>query len=158
MMSATTLSQTFGKIARDLLSYHPEINHHWIIRNEHNCSLKIPKTSSNGFDVNVDVSPHEIKVFTEGAHRHFDFVDGQKEEDLVHAVLGLVRDLLSPHMRLRILLAGKQSYRWQMEVYQNGKWQTEETTGLLLWNFLGKRSEIILQNELLPGRSEPLMQ
>lgn len=157
-MPSINLSQTFVKIARDLLSYHPEIIHDWQISNERNCSLRIPKTSENGFDVNVDVSTHDITVFTEGAHRHFDFAHGQNEEDLVREVLGLVRDLLSPHMRLRILLAGKQSYRWHMEVYQNDKWQTEETTGLLLWNYFGRRSEKILQNELLPGRAEPLMQ
>src|SRR6266498_3885481 len=73
-------------------------------------------------------------------------------QEKIVAALGLVRDLLSPHMRIRELRAGKSAYRWHMEALHNNEWQTEGFTGLLFWSYFAKRSERILQNTTLPGR------
>ena len=105
-----------------------------------------------GFNINVQVFPSEIVVSMQGAHEHFPLEHGP--EDLVRSVLGLVRDLLSPAMRVREQCAGGEPFRWHVEMLQDdGTWQVETTTGLFFWNYFGKRSERIYQNHVLPDRT-----
>lgn len=94
-------------------------------------------------------------LFTRGVHVHFDehydpeFYD---TEELVDEALGMARDLLSPDMRIRELRAGNKPYRWFMEHSDGTRWHAVHVTGLLFWNYLGRRSEHIYQNHTLPGR------
>lgn len=44
-----------------------------------------------------------------------------------------------------------------MEILNGDEWQEESTTGLLFYNYLGKRSEKIYQNKVLPPREQPLL-
>ncbi len=39
-----------------------------------------------------------------------------------------------------------------MEYFDGTQWYTSNETGFLLWNYLGRRSERIYQNHILPGR------
>lgn len=71
---------------------------------------------------------------------------------MVEDALGLVRDLLSPDMRVRELRAGRSAYRWFIEAFDGRTWKVEHMTGLLFWNYFGRRSEHIYQNAVLPGR------
>ena len=148
----SNLCREFVQAAKAALSKTPEVNHSWSIApNEARCSLLIPKANEDGFDVVVEVSQHGIVVFGEGAHQHFDTAEST-HQDKVAAALGLVRDLLSQHMRIRELRAGKSAYRWLMESLHDNGWQTACSTVLLCWNYFGKRSERFLQNTTLPGR------
>ena len=56
-------------------------------------------------------------------------------------MFGLVRDMLSASMRLRERRAGDRAYRWHLEFFDGSTWRHDGTTGLLLWNFFGKRTE-----------------
>ena len=153
MNTEQTLSKIFTRFAKDALSQHPQIKHSWSINDElkDQCKLEIPKQNDKGFDILVNVSLHEIRVFAKGIDFvHFSIVDNF--EEAVIDLLGLIRDLLSPHMRIRELRAGNSAYRWYMESFRNRKWIVEQTTGLLFWNFFGKRSEKIYQNSTLEGR------
>jgi len=148
----SNLCRDFVQAAKAALSETPQITHSWAIAaNEARCSLLIPKTNEDGFDVTVEASLDGIVVFAAGAHEHFDIPESTHQERIV-AALGLVRNLLSPHMRIRELRAGKSAYRWHLEALHNNEWQTEGFTGLLFWNYFAKRSERILQNTTLPGR------
>jgi hypothetical protein len=148
------LFQAFLRLAKEALSQNPEVKHSWSVNEQKDrCILEIPEQNDKGFDIRVDVYSREITVWAMG----IDFVQlsdySENPEETVVDILGLVRDLLSPTMRIRELRAGDSPYRWRMECLRKGEWVREESCGLLFWNFLGKRSEIIYQNYILEGRS-----
>ncbi|MBI3878518.1 MAG: hypothetical protein HY301_00435 [Verrucomicrobia bacterium] len=153
--SSSSLCREFIQTAKAALSKTPEVKHSWSIDpNEVQCSLSIPKIDEDGFDVTIEVSPDGVVVFGEGAHQHFDTPESTHPEKII-AALGLVRDLLSPHMRVGELRAGKSAFRWFMESLHENEWQAESSTGLLFWNYFARRSERVLQNKTLPGRLSP---
>lgn len=150
--SAHKLFEIFVHFAKEALSQNPEVKHSWSINEQKDqCTLEIPEQNDKGFSIKVDVYGHEITVWAKG----IDFVkvtSAENFEENVKGILGLIRDLLSPTMRIRELRAGGSPYRWYMECSRDEKWVEEESCGLIFWNFLGKRSEIIYQNFILEGR------
>jgi hypothetical protein len=149
---SSNLCNVFVQIANEAISKFPQLNHSWK-RNSDNvgCSLTFPKQNEKGFDVMVEVSSSGIIVSTHGAHQHFDSPEDSNDVKTKKA-LTLVRDLLSSDMRIREFCAGNSAYRWNIEVVQDNQWRLECSTGLLFWNYFGKRSERIFQNFTLPGR------
>jgi hypothetical protein len=146
-----TLCRAFISTAKVILAEHPEVKHSWSIDDdEDHCILDIPKQSEHGFDITVEVYPHEIAVSTDGPHVHFD--DVKHIGAAVQEALGLVRDLLSPTMRVVKYQSNGQPYKWCLESLRDGKWYREDTMGILFYNFFGRRSTIICQNHVLPGR------
>ena len=89
-----------------------------------------------------------IAVTSVGFHEH---VEGPVTESVQDA-LGFARDLLSPDMRVREQLSDERGYRWNLERRQEGEWALESTTGLMFWNYFGRRSERFYQNQHPPGR------
>ncbi|HEX4342713.1 MAG TPA: hypothetical protein VH255_04945 [Verrucomicrobiae bacterium] len=151
--SDSTLCGEFIQIAKSVVSKFPDLKHSWEISTDKtSCSLNFPKQNDVGFDVLVKVLPDGITVLGEGVHQHFDSDESSNESEITEA-LALVRDLLSPHMRIREFRAGKSAYRWNMETFRDNEWHRECTTTLLFWNYFGRRSEVIFQNKTLPGRS-----
>lgn len=149
------LCRCFVDQAKQFLSTYPQIKHEWSIdEDQDHCILDIPEESENGFSITVEVDSDQIIVLTSGAHQNFEF-NGDNPDDLVSEILGLVRDLLSPMMRIRERLSNGKPYKWAFEVYHNEQWITEEFVGLLFWNYFGKRTEKIYQNETLPAREKP---
>ena len=149
-----TLCRNFVRQAQQALSHHPQIVHEWSIDDdEDHCILDIPEADENGFPVTVEVYPEQITVMAGPAHVHLD-PDGDADELAAYA-LGLIRDLLSPAMRIREQLAGGRPFKWTLEHLHGGKWIMEEEMGLLIYNWFAKRSERIYQNQILPARKEP---
>ena len=146
------LRDEFIKIAKEAISKYPELQHSWNMNADGvSCSLTFPKQNENGFEILIEVSPNQITVFTVGAHQHFDSPEDSNETKIKTA-LALVRDLLSSDMRIRELRAGNSAYRWALESLHQNNWRRESSTGLLFWNYFGKRSEKIFQNYTLPTR------
>ena len=137
------------------LANSPEVKHTWSIdADEDHCILDISPCSDTGFSIPIEVSPDEITVSMGGAHEHF-YREGTSPEELAGSVLGLTRDLLSPAMRVREQRAGGSAFQWHVEALQeDGTWLAEAMTGLLFWNYFGKRSERIYRNDVLPSRVE----
>ena len=106
--------------------------------------------------ITVEVYPDEVMVTAGGAHTNAS-PDGKPDELAAH-VLGYVRDLLSPAMRIRERLAGGQPFKWAIELKRDGTWETEEWVGLFFYNYFGKKSERTYQNSVLPERKEPVEQ
>lgn len=113
--------------------------------------LRFPRVDDFGFDVDVCVGDREIVVQALGAHEHFDLGNGTPSE-VCASVLGLVRDLLSPAMRIREIRSHGRPFRWFVESLNGPEWQVEAETGLLIFNYFGSRSERVYQNRQLPGR------
>ncbi len=133
--------------AARVLEAHPTLPHRWQARDE----LCFPSVAEQGFDVIVRPEPDGITVLTSvGFHEHFDGAPASAVGD----ALGFTRDLLSPHMRVRERRSGTRPYRWCVERRDSDEWCVVAETGLLLWNYLGRRSERVHQNCQLPGRLE----
>jgi hypothetical protein len=131
------------------LASYPDLAHEWQ-EDAGNTTLRFPARSDDGFDVELSASASGILFGAGGFHTHFDEPDNMERQ--VIDALGLARDLLSTGMRLRELRAGGLPYRWILELATVTGWQTNQVTGLLFWNYLGRRSEAIFQNRQLPAR------
>ena len=143
--------RAFVANAKDILAHHPEVKHAWSIDDdEDHCILDIPKQSDDGFDITVEVFPNEIVVSADGPHIRFD--DIKIIEDTVRDVLGLVRDMLSPAMRVVEQVSNEKPYKWHLESFHDGKWIREDTTGILFYNYFGKKTKNIYYNKVLPSR------
>jgi len=147
------LCRSFVAKAKDVLSGAPSVIHTWSIdEDEDHCILDIPKRSDDGFDISIEVYPNEVNVSAEAPHIHFELKDDI--ESLVDSVLGLLRDLLSPTMRVREQCSNGKPYRWHIESFRRGQWHTEETVGLFFYNYLGSKSETIYTNKVMTARTE----
>ena len=144
-MSHDELAAELRTQANRVLEAHPELQHRWDAGGE----LTFPALSESGFDVVLQPDRQGIIVSTSvGFHEH---CEGPLPP-AVTAALGLARDLLSPDMRVREQRAGGRPYRWHLERRVAGGWAPESQTGLLLWNYLGRRTERIYENAHLPAR------
>lgn len=127
----------------------PELRHEWRSGGDA-LVLRIPKIAPDGFDVELEANAGGLELRC--GDMHTPLACGSDPDEAMRDVLGLLRDLLSPGMRLREQWAGGRAYRWSLEVLGNGGWQREYEMALLVWNFLGRRSERIYQNRHLPVR------
>jgi hypothetical protein len=143
-----SLGALFRGQAREVLGRHPEVPHTW---SSDACELHFPRADESGFDVIVDIGEEELTVHAHGAHQHFPARDGTAREE-AEAALGLVRDLLSPDMRLRERLASGKPYLWMLEANRGLGWKKENLTGLMIFKYFGRRAERTYQNRWLPGR------
>jgi hypothetical protein len=113
--------------------------------------LTFPTEKPDGFDVVVTVVRAHISV-SAGVKARVHMDNGKSARDTVEAALGLIRDLLSPDMRVRQQYAGRQLYWAGIERFDGSEWKITSSTGLMFWNYFGKRSEKIFVNRQMPGR------
>jgi hypothetical protein len=94
--------------AAPILAEHPALTARW----EDASCLLFPAAGPHGFEVRVAAGAHDVVVGCgPGGHEHF---EGDPAQAVLGA-LGLARDLLSPDMRVRELLAGGRPCRRCME-------------------------------------------
>lgn len=135
-----------------LLVNHKNIFTEW---NENSTEITIKKAEQNGFDVTVGMDNDMIYLYTDcGYHDHWHLDQFQGTETALETVFGLVRDLLSENMRIKVMLSNNKPYRWllQAKEKEEDRWLVESSTGLLLWNYFGRRSEQIFSNSQLSPR------
>jgi hypothetical protein len=142
------LRQEFRRAAEAILAEHPKLRHELAADGSR---LAFPRQDESGFDVEIFVDDQGLVVQALGAHEHFEG-GSASEAEVCGRALGLVRDLLSPDMRLRELRAGTKGVRWTVESRAAEGWRAEGTTRLLFFNYFGRRSERVYQNHQLPGR------
>jgi hypothetical protein len=131
--------------ASQVLADHPELPHEWRGRGD----LAFPAVDADGFDVILQPDARGIIVLTgTGLHEHIEAIPAEAVQD----AMGLARDLLSVDMRIRERRAGGRGYHWTLERRAGDGWRMESRTGLLVWNYLARRSEHVYQNQQLPGR------
>ena len=144
-------TEPFVQQAEAVLAAYPHLHREWR-RRTGEVKLVFPPAGPEGFEVWALASDSELIVGGERAHHHFEYDDGP-QEDVVAAALGLVRDLLSPAMRVREYLAGASAYRWALEAEVNGEWHSEEESGDVFYNWFAPRSERVRQNHHLAPRA-----
>ena len=136
-----------------IVTKHPRLQYMWA-QNQPSVGtqLKFPKVAAEGFDIVLDISNADIVVRIGELDEAFRIDVHGGPALAVRYALGLVRDLLSPAMRLRILSAGGRPYRWVLESSDDGVWKAENLTGRIFYRYFGRRSEAIFQNSQLPAR------
>lgn len=149
MLVATDCRRELQAQGLNALAKHPALPHAWHETGD-SLALEFPATAQDGFGLKIVARGEAIELYAGGFQTHFD--DSLPPARLVTAALGLARDLLSPAMRLRELQAGGAPYRWFIQRQVDGTWQSEEEFGILIWNYLGHRSEALYQNRQLPSR------
>jgi len=81
---------------------------------------------AKGFTVWLTESDREWVVGYDGWHHHF--------TDEANA-LDCFGFAFSGNCRLRVCLRGQCEYRWTLEVFQDGEWSEDSTTGILVFPF-----------------------
>lgn len=132
-----TLPESFQRYGTSLLAEHAEIAHHWSTAADGLC-LSIPRASADGFDVRCDVESDAVTLYWGNWHARFEPTEGA--DRLVEELFGLIRDMLSPDMRIRELRAAGSPYRGYLESFDGTRWSAEHAMGLMFWNYFGKRS------------------
>ena len=145
----TDLLNRFRQYGSSVLASTPEIAHQWTEKSDI-CELSIPASLSNGFDIHAWVSTDTVTLGWGRWHTPFEL--DTEIEALLENLFGLLRDMLSPDMRVRELWAWPFPYRGFLESFDGTRWSVEQETELILWNYLGKRSVRIYSNSVLPGR------
>ena len=114
--------------------------------------LTVPKLSPDGFDITVIADAGEVSVYTEHlAHQHY--VSAGDHAEACELGLGLLRDLLAPGMRVRVVEVGGQPCRASFEVLRRGEWQDEGTTGLFVLSWFRRKTERLYINRRLAPRA-----
>jgi hypothetical protein len=143
------LPESFRRYGTAVLAGNPEIVHEWSMASG-GCSLSIPAPFSAGFDVRFEIEVHAVKLYWGNWHTRFE--PAENINGLIEDLFGLLRDMLSPDMRVREVWAGAKPYRGFLESFDGARWSTEHEMGLIFWNYLGRRSVRTYSNSILPGR------
>jgi hypothetical protein len=94
-----------------------------------------------------------VTVYSEYlAHQHFTS-DGDHQK-AAQLALGLVRDLLSPAMRVRLVKVADKPIRGDLETLSDGRWRRESTTALFNFRLFRKRTVEYYFNERFPARED----
>ena len=149
-----SLPQSFRQHGTAILAKHPQIRRRWSVESDH-CKLLIPRATPDGFDISFDVEPAMVTLSWGNWHSHIE-PTGEIEE-FVESQFGLLRDMLSPGMRVRELWAGRAPYRGYLEFLDGKQWCVEQSMCLVFWNYLGSRSVRIFSNTSLTSRIHELI-
>lgn len=146
------LPRKFKEIAEAIIAEDKEKTSDWKLTEKMDTvELEIPKLNDEGFDISVVADEKEVSVFTEYiAHDHFS--SDESHEDSSYQALGLVRDLLTPKMRIKVFEVGGKAYRSDMEIQHDGSWRRANTTTLFAFTLFRKKTVKYFSNDRLPNR------
>ena len=136
--------------AVNILASYKELNVTW---NDDDTELTIHKANTNGFDVIVTMDEVDLYILTDcGFHDHWRLAEFKNNNEALESIFALVRDMLSENMQIKVMLSNKSPYRWILQFKDESEWVDESTTGLLFWNYLGRRSMEFYKNQHLMPR------
>ena len=145
------IPQTFERLANEALSKERGLIHRWEGSSLRRRRLVLPRQCEDGFEVAAVAETYGLYAFAEGWHSGAWDTPGLTPESLVVDFLGFLRTLLSPDARLDVHYAGRTRSKWIMHYRDESGWQAD-TTGVLIFNYFGKRTVVTLQNTVLPPR------
>ena len=143
------LPESFRRYGTWFFAKTPDIAHTWSSESGR-CELSIPATLPIGFDICFVVEKNAVTLYWGNWHTPFEPEAGI--DTLVEDLFALLRDMLSPDMRVRELYTWPFAYRGFLESFDGTRWSTEQEMGLIFWNYFGKRSARTYSNSMLPGR------
>lgn len=104
-----------------------------------------------GFSVQAQLQEGEFWLDCEGWHEHF-AIEGGSEEKFAQSCLEKLITLLNGQTTLKVSKAGRWPYKWELIYkYADDKHESLGVTGLLVFNYFGRRQTYTLKNaESLP--------
>jgi hypothetical protein len=147
------LPDTFYKLASSRLAELPGLPHEWVSGPDGKRSLRIPKLDESGFDITIECESNGLHPFAEGWHGapwEANTPDMSIEE-VAEDCLGFVRTLLCPDATLTVHYSGGRPYRWILRYPTLGA-PVKDETGLLFFNYFGRRETREFRNTHLPPR------
>lgn len=118
-----------------------------------NTEIIFHKNADSGYDIVLGFDGDALYLQTDrGYHDHFHIDMFKNFDKALESVMGLVRDLLSRNMRITEILSNNRSRKWLLQCFRDGQWKTESSSGLLIWNYLGKKTEKYYYNDILLPR------
>ena len=136
----------FEQMTKEFLDYHPQLDYQWISNNKI-LGVKIYKKDSMGFDVFWGINKNEI-YYCAGDHHHSSLLFNSENSTFL---FGMLRDLLSKNMRILEKHAGNSVYKVIVQAWDGKSWVNEDISALIFFNYFGKRSEKIFQNNIIKG-------
>lgn len=127
-----------------------KLNHY----QDNDSTITFKKEKENGFDIIVEDQGESIFIGADiGYHDHIYVKDFPSKQEALSYAFGLVRDLLSKNMRIRVVMKNDKPVKWILEYYKDHEWYEESGVALLFFNYFGKKSERIFFNDILPPRN-----
>jgi len=157
MNRSLKLQEAIEAVGNDFFSAYPQVPHLWDIGGE-GFDLSIEVENESGFSIFVDLIEDEAVIHCESAHQHIFWPEEEDAHDYAKRIYGLIYDYLTTETRLREVYSGKNPYKYIIEQRVDSHWEKEDTMGLLFFNYFGKRSEKIYQNDILPPRTNQCQQ
>ena len=143
------LPESFRRYGIEVFTKTPEIAHKWSTESGR-CELSIPASSPSGFNIHFVVELDTVTLNWGAWHTHIEQEAGI--DTFVEGLFALLRDMLSPDMRIRELYTWPFAYRGFLESFDGTQWSTEQVTGMIFWNYFGKRTVRTYSNSMFPGR------
>jgi hypothetical protein len=126
-----------------------ELNHQW----ESDTKIIFMKEEENGFSIFIEEYKDEILLeLDNGYHLHFEKNSYESYHEIYQDIFGLLRDLLSKHMRIKVIYKKENPIKWALEYYEKNEWQEESVMGIFSLNIFSKKIEKIYTNNILPPR------
>jgi hypothetical protein len=151
-MSAS-LPDTFFEAAQRVISSHPTLAHEWTSEPSGKRTLKFPASIPSGFDVVIQAETYGLYPYAGDWHGAPWDANTPKMSlaEICEDCLGFVRSLLCADSLLKVCYSNERPYRWVLSYLFGGR-QVHDRTGLIVFNYFGRRSTRTFQNEYLPPR------
>jgi hypothetical protein len=114
-------------------------------------AISFPAHASDGFEVRITVDKLGVRVHS-GQLAHAQIDHAPDARGAIEAAFGMVRDLLSPDMRLRERSVGSRVIWACVERFDGGTWRHSYDSGVMLFNYFRRRTESVYTNRQLHGR------
>jgi hypothetical protein len=149
-MSAS-LPDTFFEMAQQITARYPALAHEWTSEPSGKRTLRFPAASSTGFDVVIQAETYGLYPYAGDWHgAPWDYNTPKMTfAEICEDCLGFVRSLLCSDSSLEVCYSNERPYRWVL-IYPLAGQRISDRTGLLLYNYFGRRSARTFQNEQLP--------
>jgi hypothetical protein len=150
---AASLPDTFFEMAQRVIAGYPALAHQWISEPSGKRTLKFPAASATGFDVAIEAEAYGLYPYAgdwHGAPWDYD-TPRMTFAEIAEDCLGFVRSLLCSDSSLQVFYSNGRPYRWVLTYPLEGR-RVSDRTGLLVFNYFGRRNVRTFQNQQLPPR------
>jgi len=108
----------------------------------HSSGLTVSASGPRGFRMSVMVENGRYAVYFDNWFEEFDCPDAARQ---------MFEAALKGEARLKVDMLSGRRWRWTLERRDEaGTWQTESTTGHVIWRFWGRQSSVYLRNAFPP--------
>ena|SRR5688572_12189461 len=150
-----SLPDTFFEMAQQVIARHPTLQHEWTSEASGKRTLKVSAASPTGFDVTIEAETYGLYPYAGEWHgAPWDSsMPRMSFAEICEDCLAFVRSLLCSDSSLQVFYSNERPYRWVLSYPFEGQ-RVSDRTGLLVFNYFGRRSVRTFQNEQLPPREE----